>query len=95
MAKDHRGRDLHAGKRSDDEMYEQLKKDTNGINNGYGPKQAPSPYEHPYTKMDAPKRLPESALMPHKKTKMPSDYYKQDMSKNVNYPKGGSTPDGY
>ena len=94
MATDHKGRDLHAGKRTDDEMHEQMKKDTNGINNGYGPYQQSDP-SHPYPKIDKPSKIgsPKSQLMPDKK--MPSEYYKQDMIKNVRYPNGKSTPDGY
>lgn len=95
MAKDHRGRDLHAGKRTDDEMHEQMKKDTNGINNGYGSQGQQSAPSDPYPKMDKPSKIgsPKSKLMPD--WKLPSEYYKQDMIKNVRYPNAKSTPDGY
>ena len=97
MAKDHRGRDLHAGKRTDDEMHEQMKKDPNGKStpDGYGAQGQQSAPSDPYPKIDKPSKIgsPKSQLMPD--WKMPSEYYKQDMSKNVRYPNGKSTPDGY
>ncbi|CAB4154368.1 hypothetical protein UFOVP629_99 [uncultured Caudovirales phage] len=102
MATDHRGNPMHAGKRTDDEMHEQIKKYTNGIIGGYGPYQQSAPSD-PYPKIDKPSKIgsPKSQLMPDKKMpseyykQEPSEYYKQDMSKNVNYPNGKSTPDGY